>query len=209
MFPKDTAEWLHWIKQDKLLYADKEKIQAIIGQQRINLADVAYLDLDHVNSILDSFKNPQAENEADVGDIHFARGDVDAEAVNMGNKFVNIIVAKKGAKDFRTFAGFANRFFYGKVEGERRRGLQNFLIGRWSQYLVDNPDSGIEEMLPSKMRAVFDEIDNEQTAPAPAPTQENTQNQEQKNEAPSTNETREEASENPVKEPEANPVERT
>ena len=159
VFPKDTAEWLHWIKQDKLLYADKEKIQAIIGQQRINLADVAYLDLDHVNSILDSFKNPQAENEADVGDIHFARGDVDAEAVNMGNKFVNIIVAKKGAKDFRTFAGFANRFFYGKVEGERRRGLQNFLIGRWSQYLVDNPDSGIEEMLPSQMRAIFDELD--------------------------------------------------
>lgn len=37
----------------------QKKIQELVNQQRINLADVAVLDLDHVNSILDSFTNPQ------------------------------------------------------------------------------------------------------------------------------------------------------
>ena len=50
------------IEQGKLLYADKQKVQDLIDQQRINLADVAYLDLNRVNSILNSFVNPQAEN---------------------------------------------------------------------------------------------------------------------------------------------------
>ena len=48
----------------KPLYADKEKVQALIDQQRINLADVKYLDLDRENIILNSFVNPQAENES-------------------------------------------------------------------------------------------------------------------------------------------------
>ncbi len=39
--------------------ADKQKVQDLISQQRINLADVKYLDLDGVESILDSFVNPQ------------------------------------------------------------------------------------------------------------------------------------------------------
>jgi hypothetical protein len=51
-FPKDTAEWLHGIEQGKLLYADKERIQDLINQQRINLADVDYLDLDFAYIIL-------------------------------------------------------------------------------------------------------------------------------------------------------------
>ena len=40
----------------------KHNIQEVIGQQRINLADVAYQNLDHVNSILDAFENPQGKN---------------------------------------------------------------------------------------------------------------------------------------------------
>ena len=59
VFPKDTAKWLHWIEQGHLLYADKNKIQALIDQQRTNLADVEYLNLDSVNSILKTFANPQ------------------------------------------------------------------------------------------------------------------------------------------------------
>ena len=166
--------------------------------------------------------------------MHFSRGDVDADTVNNGNRFVALAV-ERGVKDFRTFATLAKRFIYGNAEGERRAGAQNFLAARWTQYLMDEPDSGIEEITPSRMRAVFAEIDNERPVPAPAPapetqtqaetenapaqtpaptpTQETTtetpQNQEQKNEAPSTNETREEASERPDVEPEANPVERT
>lgn len=44
------------------LYADKLKVQDLISQQRINLADVKYLDLDRGSIILNSYVNPQAEN---------------------------------------------------------------------------------------------------------------------------------------------------
>lgn len=61
LFPKDTAEWLNWINQGKLLYADKEKIQTLIDQQRINLAEVDYLDLDSAAKVVESFENPSVE----------------------------------------------------------------------------------------------------------------------------------------------------
>lgn len=58
LFPKDTCEWLNWISQGKALYLDKKKIQILINQQRINLAEVEYLDLDLIESIIDTFQNP-------------------------------------------------------------------------------------------------------------------------------------------------------
>ena len=75
IFPKDNAEWLNWIAQDKALYLDKEKIQTLIDQQRTNLADVAYLDLDYITNLLKTFKNPNgseryrsnSENSSDSG----------------------------------------------------------------------------------------------------------------------------------------------
>ena len=45
LFPKNNAEWLNWITQGKSLYLNKNKIQNLITQQRINLADVDDLDL--------------------------------------------------------------------------------------------------------------------------------------------------------------------
>ena len=62
VFPKNNAEWLNWIAQGRLLYGDKEKIQDLINQQRINLADVDYLDLDSVAKVLNNFENPRIEN---------------------------------------------------------------------------------------------------------------------------------------------------
>ena len=67
VFPKDNAEWLNWVSQGKALYLDKEKIQAVINQQRTNLADVKYLDLDYIAKVVESFENPQIlgqENES-------------------------------------------------------------------------------------------------------------------------------------------------
>ena len=66
IFPKDNAEWLNWITQDKALYLDKAKIQTLIDQQRTNLADVEYLDLDSVTNLVKNFVNPKqsAENES-------------------------------------------------------------------------------------------------------------------------------------------------
>ena len=40
LFPKDTVEWLNWMNQGKMIYGNKEKLQALIAQQRINVADV-------------------------------------------------------------------------------------------------------------------------------------------------------------------------
>ena len=45
----------------ELLYADKEKIQTDIDQQRTNLAEVAYWDLDSVANIIKNFENPETE----------------------------------------------------------------------------------------------------------------------------------------------------
>ncbi|MDE6459831.1 MAG: hypothetical protein K2K52_03215, partial [Paramuribaculum sp.] len=61
LFPKDNAEWLNWIAQGKQIYLDKAKIQTLIDQQRINLAEVEYLDLDSVAKIVENFENPQIE----------------------------------------------------------------------------------------------------------------------------------------------------
>lgn len=64
VFPKDNAEWLNWITQDKALYLDKNRIQALIDQQRTNLADVGYLDLNSVAKIVKKFENPQIPRES-------------------------------------------------------------------------------------------------------------------------------------------------
>ena len=63
IFPKDNAEWLNWISQGKADYLNKEKIQTLIDQQRINLAEVDYLDLDSVANILKDFENPTIDGK--------------------------------------------------------------------------------------------------------------------------------------------------
>lgn len=59
VFPKDNSEWLNWINQGKALYLNKEKIQILIDQQRTNLADVDYLDLDSMAKVIENFENPK------------------------------------------------------------------------------------------------------------------------------------------------------
>ena len=68
IFPKDNAEWLNWITQGKANYLDKEKIQTLIDKQRINLAEVEYLDLDSVANIIETFANPQISEEENLGE---------------------------------------------------------------------------------------------------------------------------------------------
>ena len=50
-------EWLKWIQDGKSLYLNKEKVQNLIAQQRINLADVSYLDLNSIDNIIKDFQN--------------------------------------------------------------------------------------------------------------------------------------------------------
>lgn len=62
VFPKDNSEWLNWIGQGKSLYLDKEKVQNLIDQQRTNLADVDYLDLDSITKVVENFENPKVSD---------------------------------------------------------------------------------------------------------------------------------------------------
>lgn len=66
VFPKNNSEWLNWISQGKALYMDKEKIQALIDQQRTILADVEYLDLDSAAKVVENFENPKLESKNDI-----------------------------------------------------------------------------------------------------------------------------------------------
>ena len=68
LFNKDSHEWLNWISQGKLLYADKEKIQALIDKQRTNLAEVNYLNLDDVAKKVKDFENPKLFGEEIIDD---------------------------------------------------------------------------------------------------------------------------------------------
>lgn len=95
-----------------------------------------------------------------VRNPHFSRGDVDADIVNSGNRFVSLVI-ERGIHDFRTFATLAKHFVYSDADDSRRRVIQNFLAARWVQYLLDNPGSSIENLVPTQMRAIFDEIDKE------------------------------------------------
>lgn len=40
IYPKENVEWLNWINQGKMIYGNKEKLQALIAQQRMNVAEV-------------------------------------------------------------------------------------------------------------------------------------------------------------------------
>ena len=51
------------------MYADKEKIQTLIDQQRTNLADVEYLDLDSIANIVKDFENPKLSEENSSGKV--------------------------------------------------------------------------------------------------------------------------------------------
>ena len=64
LFPKDDYQWLHWVEQGKMIYGNKEKIQALSTQRRIDLAEVSSQDarissdihcLDSIDTILGKF----------------------------------------------------------------------------------------------------------------------------------------------------------
>ena len=82
VFPKTNAKWLNWIVQGKAEYLNKEKIQTLIDQQRTNLADVDYLDLDSVAKIVKDFENP-----TNTDDIRFRGGDRFFNGINADDLF--------------------------------------------------------------------------------------------------------------------------
>lgn len=95
IFPKDNAEWLNWISQGKADYLNKEEIQALIDKQRINLAEVEYLDLDSVTKIIQNFDNPKPSDP----DIRFRELSVPEETMDNASRQGNDY-----ARDARTHA---------------------------------------------------------------------------------------------------------
>lgn len=77
LYPKDNAEWLNWIAQGKLLYADKKRIQTLIDQQRRTLAEVDYLDLNSIVKIVENFENPNVSDGNVLRERHGVNGDED------------------------------------------------------------------------------------------------------------------------------------
>ena len=92
LFNKDTAEWLNWVSQGKLLWVDKKKIQGLIDKQRINLAEVEYLDLNSVAKVIKNFRNPKTEEQKfSDSPVRFAIGKKRKEDMRKGllNKLTN------------------------------------------------------------------------------------------------------------------------
>jgi hypothetical protein len=52
LFPKETVNWLNWINQGLLLYADIGKLQAVVAQQRTNPADVSNHNLEPIERLI-------------------------------------------------------------------------------------------------------------------------------------------------------------
>ena len=119
IFPKDNAEWLNWISQGKALYIDKEKVQNLIDQQRINLAEVDYLDLDSVANILKDFQNPTIDGKNHIAlsenalsaEASHDREAMRNEAVQLSDKLHTPIKIVEDVKDIT----------HSNVEVERRK----------------------------------------------------------------------------------------
>ena len=69
-YDQPSLQFKRWFGQSKVvdhdgksLYLNKEKVQNLIAQQRINLADVSHLDLNSINSIIQNFENSSHKEE--------------------------------------------------------------------------------------------------------------------------------------------------
>ena len=93
-----------------MLYVDKEKIQTLINQQRINLADVEYLDLDSVAKVVKDFENPSIEEEKSSSNPLKMKERVEelAKKLNLGNVEIVTNVSQLNGIEKRA-KGFFNK----------------------------------------------------------------------------------------------------
>ena len=107
LFNRDNHEWLNWIAQGKLLYVNKDKIQTVIDKQRINLAEVDYLDLDFVAKIIKNFENPKLfdekldlDDDLDVPLQHGATNEEDIKSKGILTNNTELTMQKENNHDF-------------------------------------------------------------------------------------------------------------
>lgn len=125
VFPKDNAEWLNWINQGKLLYVNKNKIQALINQQRTILADVDYLDLDSIANIVRNFENPK------VGGNKLYRSTIDPPQNGVARKYYEEKTRKIENIDKKDIKARAENLMWrlGKSYVDSMKALQTFTDG--------------------------------------------------------------------------------
>jgi len=165
LYPKDLHEWLTWIQDEKSLYLDKEKIQKLIDQQRRNLADVEYLNLDSINNIIQNFENPSLsakknENssmspitEEEITDLQ-NNEDTASEIVNNSvfslvtdQKLIDKLDSEEEAGDYITLYrsvqiapdGTLHSPMAGKINGKWG---SEIVLGKWEQ-ADEHPDMAI------------------------------------------------------------------
>ena len=125
LYPKDNAEWLNWSSQGKLLYVNKEKIQILIDQQRRNLADVEYLDLNYVAKVIKDFDNPTlSEEKNEETRLKASKRKARGATTEKLEELVTLL-KKTGFADVKTGEDFYNALAeIGDKEGSR------FMIGK-------------------------------------------------------------------------------
>lgn len=118
LYPKENVEWLNWINQGKLIYGDKEKLQALIAQQRMNVAEVSSQVvqsplhehcLESALNILDSF----GEVKNVFTDEYSFYEEVKKKSA-IEQKFFNYYVSK-GNLDARELSIFESEEFYNAI----------------------------------------------------------------------------------------------
>lgn len=115
LFPKDNIDWLRWIEQGKMIYGNKEKLQALIAQQRINVAEVSSQVaqsplyehcLESSSSILDKFGKVK-----DIFTDEYLFYEEVKKKAAIEQKFFNFYVTK-GNLDARELSVFESDEFY-------------------------------------------------------------------------------------------------
>lgn len=130
LYPKENVEWLNWINQGKLIYGDKEKLQALIVQQRMNVAEVnsqvvqspLYEHcLESSSSILDKF----GEVKDIFTDEYPFYKEVKKKAA-IEQKFFNYYVAK-GNLDARELSVFESEEFYNALKSGHTEKIDEYI----------------------------------------------------------------------------------
>ena len=160
VYPKDTDEWVRWIKYGRAWYLDKERIKAIIAEQRMTFADVSSDDLNDIANIIDSFENPNTSGDFVDGVTHYRKVTDKALLAELENG--------QTETGYRNVAMNADGSFgspmAGKLgkKGEKSVATSPFALDEWEQ-AEENPDMATEDgkinLIKSQGRGRVDGVD--------------------------------------------------
>lgn len=142
VYPKDTDEWVRWIKYGRAWYLDKERIKAIIAEQRMTFADVSSDDLNDIANIIDSFENPNTSGEFVDGVTHYRKVTDKALLAKLENGptetgYRNVVLNKDGSMGSPMASKLGRK-------GRKSVATSPFTFDEWEQ-AEENPDMATED----------------------------------------------------------------